>query len=98
MMAGSVPGTASGASCPQTQGRPAEKLLLTVCRREPTDLERMSGVPPVTVTGGRAAMCNVEVDSCPLLVLLTDPITWDLREIVMQLMMEGGGQSETPLT
>lgn len=42
-------------------------------------------------------MCNVEVDSCPLLVLLTDPSTWDLREIVMQLMMEGGGQSETPL-
>lgn len=97
-MAGSVPGTASGESCPHPQGSPAEKLLLTVYRQERTELERMSGVPPVTVTGGRAAMCNVEVNSCPLLVLLTDPSTWDLRENVMQLMMEGGGQSETPLT
>ena len=65
---------------------------------ENTDLERMSGVPPITVTGGRAGMCNMEVNSCPLLILLTGLSTPDLREVVMWLMMEGGGQSETPLT
>lgn len=83
--------SSSGQSC-------QEAPVNSVYRRERTDLERMSGVPPITVTGGRAAMCDVEVNSCPLLVLLTDPSTWDLREMVMQLMMEGGGQRETPLT
>ena len=85
-------------SCPHSQSSPAKKVLITLFTDENTDLERMSGVPPITVTGGRAGMCNMEVNSCPLLILLTGLSTWDLREVVMWLMMEGGGQSETPLT
>ena len=98
MMAVSVPGITSRLSCPHSQGSPSKKVLLTLFTDENTDLERMSGVPPITVTGGRAGMCNMEVNSCPLLILLTGLSTPDLREVVMWLMMEGGGQSETPLT